>query len=153
MDNYSLRAQRDEIEKYCEQQENWELVEVYVDAGHSAWMEKAKVRPEYLRLMEDAESDKFDIVVTHSIDRMSRSISNMFNTLDKLSEYDIEFVSVSESFFNFSGPSGRALMAVVIAFAEVYSSNLSFHTKKGLRKRVSLGKPLRRVDIHHRLGF
>ena len=116
-------------------------------------MEKAKVRPEYLRLMEDAESDKFDIVVTHSIDRMSRSISNMFNTLDKLSEYDIEFVSVPESFFNFSGPSGRALMAVVIAFAEVYSSNLSFHTKKGLRKRVSLGKPLRRVDIHHRLGF
>ena len=151
VDNYSLRAQRDEIEKYCEQQENWELVEVYVDAGHSAWMEKAKVRPEYLRLMEDAESDKFDIVVTHSIDRMSRSISNMFNTLDKLSEYDIEFVSVSESSFNFSGPSGRAMMAVVIAFAEVYSSNLSFHTKKGLRKRVSEGKPIGKPPFGYQL--
>ena len=151
VDNYSLGAQREEIEKYCEQQENWELVEVYVDAGHSAWMDKAKVRPEYLRLMEDVETDKFDIVVTHSIDRMSRSISNMFNTLDKLNEYDIEFVSVSESSFNFSGPSGRAMMAVVIAFAEVYSSNLSFHTKKGLRKRVSLGKPLGKPPFGYQL--
>ena len=151
VDNYSLGAQREEIEKYCEQQENWELVEVYVDAGHSAWMDKAKVRPEYLRLMEDVETDKFDIVVTHSIDRMSRSISNMFNTLDKLNEYDIEFVSVSESSFNFSGPSGRAMMAVVIAFAEVYSSTLSFHTKKGLRKRVSEGKPLGKPPFGYQL--
>ena len=88
---------------------------------------------------------KFDIVTTHSIDRMSRSISNMFNTLDKFSEYGIEFVSVSERNFNFSGPQGRAIMAVIVAFAEVYSSILSFHSKKGMRERVlqgmSLGKP------------
>ena len=151
VDNYSLKAQREEIEKHCKQQKDWELVEVYVDAGHSAWMEKANRRPDYLRLMEDVESDKFDIVVTHSIDRMSRSISNMFNTLDKLGAYDIEFVSVSESSFNFSGPSGRAMMAVVIAFAEVYSSSLSFHTKKGLRQRVLDGKPLGKPPFGYQL--
>ena len=42
-------------------------------------------------------------------------------------------------------------MAVVIAFAEVYSSSLSFHTKKGLRQRVLDGKPLGKPPFGYQL--
>lgn len=56
---------------------DWEIVEVYVDQGITGT--QAQKRPEFLRMMEDARKDKFDLIITREMSRFAR------NTVDALS--------------------------------------------------------------------
>lgn len=53
------------------------IVEVYVDQGITGT--QAQKRPEFLRMMEDAQKGKFDIIITREVSRFAR------NTVDTLS--------------------------------------------------------------------
>ena len=56
---------------------DWEIVEVYVDQGITGT--QAQKRPEFLRMMEDAQKGKFDLIITREVSRFAR------NTVDALS--------------------------------------------------------------------
>lgn len=56
---------------------DWEIVEVYVDQGITGT--QAQKRPEFLRMMEDAQKEKFDLIITREVSRFAR------NTVDTLS--------------------------------------------------------------------
>ena len=56
---------------------DWEIVEVYVDQGITGT--QAQKRPEFLRMMEDAQKGKFDLIITREVSRFAR------NTVDTLS--------------------------------------------------------------------
>jgi len=71
-DNFSISAQRREIERYCEAK-GWVLEFCYVDDGISAWTEKLDKRPQFCRLLADMKNDQFDLIVVHTLDRWSRN--------------------------------------------------------------------------------
>jgi len=54
-------------------------------------------RPQYQAMLADAQAHAFDIIVVLSIDRFSRNTSHFLQTFDKLEEWDIGFVSVSQN--------------------------------------------------------
>ena len=137
--NWSLRAQEKAIRDFCSAKE-WELVDVYADQGHSAWREKSKLRPEYLRMMAAVKDRRFDVVVTLTFDRMSRDIVNMFNTVKTFEEYGVSFVSIREN-LDFSGPIGTVLMALFAALAEMQSTGISYNAKNGMKERKLNGLP------------
>ena len=137
--NWSLTSQRKAGSDYCAAK-GWELVEVYADEGHSAWREKAELRPEYLRMMADVEKECFDIVVTYSFDRMSRDLLNMFRTIKTFRDYGVSLVAIRED-LDFSGPMGTVLMALFSALAEMQSTNISYNAKRGMRERKEHGLP------------
>ena len=93
--NWSLSTQEKSGGDYRSAR-NWELIDTYVDEGHSAWGEKAETRPEYLRLMATVEEGRYDVVITHSFDRMSRDMLNMFRTIKTFETYDVSFVSIQQ---------------------------------------------------------
>ena len=90
VDGFSLEAQTNNIRKYAAEQE-WELVQIYTDAGISA--KKDSQRPQFLRLMEDAQSGQFDVVIVDKIDRFYRHLSGLLNALDQLNNYKVTFAS------------------------------------------------------------
>ena len=137
--NWSLPAQKKTGSDFCSAK-NWELVDIYVDEGHSAWGEKAETRPEYLRLMAAVEEGRYDVVITHSFDRMSRDMLNMFRTIKTFETYDVSFVSIQEN-IDFSGPFGPVLMGLFSALAQMQSTSISYHAKKGMRERKLNGLP------------
>jgi site-specific DNA recombinase len=51
---------------------DWEFAGVYADEGRSGT--SAKHRPEFLRLMQDAEQGQIDIILTKSISRFARNV-------------------------------------------------------------------------------
>ena len=86
---------------------DWDIVDEYVDEGISG---SKKSRPELDRMLKDAMSRKFEMVVTLELSRLGRSVSNMCQIVDLLKSKKIDlFIKnqnistdtiVGEFFFN-----------------------------------------------------
>ena len=134
---HSLDAQRREIERYCERN-GYRLERIYADEGVSAHTDDIKKRPQLCALLDDAEHDRFDTVIVHTLDRWARNMRVQGQALQRLGRAGVGFVSVTEN-FDYSTPSGRLLLTVIGGVAEFFSDQLSVHVAKGQRQRAEKG--------------
>src|SRR5262249_30491132 len=116
----------------------WDLVATYRDEGKSAWTDDIGKRPDFARMVADAEAGLFDIMIVHKLDRLARNLRVTLETLQRLDRAGVVFVSISEN-MDFSTPIGRVILATLAAFAEYYSHNLSAETRKGKAERKAQG--------------
>ena len=79
--------------------------------------------------MAAVEEGRYDIVLTHSFDRMSRGIVNMSRTVQTFQKHSVSFVSIKET-LDFSGPLGPVLMALFSALAQMQSNCISNPAKE-----------------------
>src|SRR6188768_1407238 len=70
------------------------IVEEFRDEGVSG---SQNSRPALDRLMKDARSRKFDVIVVARFDRFARSVSHLLRALEEFNEIGVDFVSLSES--------------------------------------------------------
>ncbi|MEO8611876.1 MAG: recombinase family protein [Chloroflexota bacterium] len=98
----------------------------------------AALRPEFQRMMRDAEAGLLDVIIVHKLDRFSRSLVDTMTYLKQLNELGVSFVSVTES-FDFTTPGGKMMMRMLAMFAEWYIDNLSQETSKGKKERARKG--------------
>ena len=89
-------------------------------------------------MLIDATNREFDVVVTHSLDRLSRNLIVTLNAFHTFASNGVTYVSATQE-IDYSTPEGKLFMTMVAAFAQYFSDNLSGHTKKGLRERVRQG--------------
>ena len=75
----SPAMQLDELRDYCRRR-GWEVLEEYVDNGHSGARES---RPALDRLMADARKRLVDAVVVYRYDRFARSLRQLVNALEE----------------------------------------------------------------------
>ena len=78
----SIEAQKLHMRDYINSNSEWELVDVYYEAGVSGT--KAESRPELMRLLEDCKTGKIDLVITKSISRFSRNTVDCLDMVRKL---------------------------------------------------------------------
>lgn len=134
VENYSIDAQLGAARAFALSR-CWPVVAEYVDKGISA---KTDQRPEFRRMLADAESKVFDVIVVHKLDRFSRSIIDVLTYLRLLSDRGVAFVSVTEQ-FDFTTPIGKVLLALLAAFSQWYLDNLSQETRKGMLQAARVG--------------
>ena len=115
---YSLDAQRAEIERYCKR-EGYELVRIYSDAGKSAHTDKISKRPQFERLLRDAEQRQFDVVVVHTVGRWARNMRVQIEALQILGDARVGFASVTEN-IDYTTPEGRLMLTMMGGFAEFH---------------------------------
>ena len=125
-DGYSLAAQERTLRKYCSDK-GYSIYSLYADEGISG---KDMVhRPSIQKLMRDAEEKKFDIVLFWALSRFTRSVSDLYQTVYKLNQLNIDLVSYTEA-FDTSTPFGRATIGILGVFAqlerELTSERVSF---------------------------
>jgi site-specific DNA recombinase len=137
VEGYSLAAQERAVRAYCEAH-GWELLNIYPDEGRSAWTDDLSKRPAFARMLEDAETGAFDVLIVHKLDRFARNVIVALETLHELEAHDVGFVSLSES-MDFTTPIGKVILTTLASFAEYYSANLSAETKKGKAERKAQG--------------
>jgi site-specific DNA recombinase len=135
LEGHSLEAQATHIRELAAMQ-NWQLVELYTDAGLSA--KKDSNRPALARLMADAKAGKFDVVVVDKIDRFYRHLRGLLTALDTLNGYGVSFASVQEK-LDFTTPWGKLMLTVLGTLAEIYLDNLRQETRKGKHQRAREG--------------
>ena len=83
VEGYSLDAQGRATRLYCEAH-GWALVGEHRDEGKSARTDDLAKRPDFARLLADAEAGRFDVVVVHKLDRFSRNLLVTLDTLQRL---------------------------------------------------------------------
>jgi site-specific DNA recombinase len=138
VDGHSLDAQLRADRQLCEQRD-YEVVAVFVDEGVSARSDSIAKRPEFARLMAEAERGAFDVVVVHKIDRFARNLRVQLECLDRLGKARILFVSVMEPNLDYSRLGDFLVLTMFGAMAQQYSMNLSQETKKGWGERRRKG--------------
>jgi Resolvase, N terminal domain len=95
----SISDQVDLARRYAEGR-SLNVVDVYDDAAISG--ASTLNRPGLLRLIGDAQARKFDVIITESLDRLSRSQANIAALYERL-----QFLGVRIATYAYGPPSGR----------------------------------------------
>jgi DNA invertase Pin-like site-specific DNA recombinase len=144
-DSQDAAHQLPELQRYVDFHK-WTVTEIYTDEGVSG---RKSSRPALDRMMADARSKKFDVVVVFKLDRLGRSAKHLLSVLDELNSFGIGFASVTQG-IDTTNAAGRLLFTVLGAMAEFESSLISERTRAGLNTARTSGKTLgRKVSIDY----
>ncbi len=131
-DGFGLQYQkRDllELVRYKSKTHNWFTTDdlLFIDEGISG---SSTDRPAFKRLMHAVKSNKVDIVAVWKIDRFSRSLSDLLNSVEVLQKHNTAFYSLKEG-IDFSGAMGKLSLQLLGAIGEFESSNIKSRTASG----------------------
>src|SRR5438067_3571707 len=138
VEGYSLDAQRRGCRDFCSAR-GYAVAAEYADEGLSAHTDNLAERPDFARMLADAEAGRFDVLVVHKMDRFARRLKTALECLERLGRARVGVVSVSEPNLDFSTPQGFLFLSMLGALAEWYSRNLSVETAKGWTERKQSG--------------
>ena len=99
-----------------------------------------KNRPKCKQLLDAAKRRQIDVVLVWKLDRWSRSLLDLFHTLQELRTLDIGFISLTEA-LDLTTPTGRAMTGMLGVFAEFEREILQERIKAGIREARLLGRP------------
>lgn len=105
------------------------VVGQYIDRAFSGTKDQ---RPDFQRMISDAEGGKFDTVIVWKLDRFARNRYDSAVYKAKLKKHGVKVVSVMENIVD--TPEGIILEGLLEAMAEYYSANLSQNTIRGKRE-------------------
>lgn len=123
---FSIATQKEELEEYCKKN-NMRIVSHYCDEGVSAGLPYKK-RPEMMRLLNDIEANKIDIVLFVSLDRWFRSIKQYYLVQEILEKHDVVWKATRED-YSTADANGRFSVNIFLAIAEQERSRTSERIK------------------------
>lgn len=135
-EGYSLDAQEKTLKKWCIDRK-YKIFDLYADEGISG--KDIEHRPNMNRLLKDAKERKFDIVLFWALSRFTRSVSDLYNTMGKFQEWDIDMISYTEA-FDTSTSMGRAMIGIIGVFAQLERELTGERVSAALAERASQGK-------------
>jgi site-specific DNA recombinase len=135
----SLDAQREAAEAYIHSQAHagWTcLSSRYDDGGYTG----SKLdRPALQCLLADIRAGQIDCVVTHRVDRLSRSLLDFAKLMETFEQHQVAFVSVTQHFH--SGTSmGRLVLNVLLSFAQFERELIAERTRDKMAAARRKGK-------------
>lgn len=104
-------------------------------------------RPQLQQMLSDLEED--DVVVIHSIERMSRSTKDLLEIVDQIKEKGASLKSYKETWLDTTddNPMSEFLMVVMGALAEWERKNTVMRINEGLEVAKAKGKQLGRPAV------
>lgn len=105
---------------YVNSNENMVLQDVYIDYGISG---QKLDRGDFSRLIQNVRAREVDFIVFTKLDRWFRNLRHYLNTQDILEKNGVNWLAVSQPFYDTSTPQGRAFVAQSMTFAELEAQN------------------------------
>ena len=134
-EGYSIAAQKERLSSFAFSQD-WDVLDFYVDEGKSA---KDMDRPELQRLLKDIENKKVDVILVYRLDRLTRSVLDLYTLIQHFEKYGTAFKSATEV-FDTTTPTGRMFITIVAALAQYERENLAERVKVGMEQKVREGE-------------
>jgi site-specific DNA recombinase len=125
----SIEDQILKCRRYCDAM-NWDVVSVYSDAAITG---ATIMRPQYQRLLQDAESGIFDIVVVEAVDRLSRRLADLANFHDIVDYRKVKLYATDRGEIN------GLMVGLLGAMAQAFLEDLRAKTKRGLTGKIIAG--------------
>lgn len=134
---FSLDEQRDRLSSYCKAM-GWPAPTIYEDDGYSA---KDLRRPELARLLSDVKTEKYTLIITTKLDRLSRRLFDILSVIDYLEKHNCSYVSASEA-FDTTTPAGRMTLQMLGMVAEFERERISERVRDNMRSIARKGEKI-----------
>lgn len=134
-EGYSIKAQIERLKAYAVSQ-SWKVVETYIDDGESA---KDMNRTDLKRMLKDMEQDIFDVVLVYKLDRLTRSVLDLYKLLETFENHNVKFKSATEV-YDTTNAMGRLFITLTGALAQFERENIAERVKMGMEQKAKEGK-------------
>ena len=127
-----ISALGNQIQYYDEklkQHPDWTLVERYIDEGITGT--SIHKRPNFLRMLKDAESGKFDLIVTREVSRFARNTVDTLQETRKLKKMGVEVYFTEDNIWTFKDDNGELKLTIMATLAQNESKKISQRVKAG----------------------
>ena len=125
-------------------QNNWELVDTYVDQGISG-SKGRESRKEFDRLNKDMIRRKFNRILVWDISRLGRSLQHLVEFLNEVNSIGCNLY-IHQSGLDTSTPNGKMMFQMIGVFSEFEREMISERVKLGLERVKSKGQRLGRPN-------
>lgn len=134
-EGYSIAAQLNSLKSFCESQ-SWDIVGIYTDDGISA---KDTKRTQLQRMISDLKGGKIDVVLVYRLDRLTRSVLDLYALLELFEEHNCGFKSATEV-YDTTTAMGRLFITIVAALAQWERENLGERIAVGMLEKARQGE-------------
>ena len=126
----SIEDQLEVCRRYIASQ-GWTLTVTYADRAQSG---ASRFRPDFQRLLADAEARRFDVVVAEAVDRLGRKLADVADFFDRLTFHGVKLHVTS------SGEVTPMHVGVMGMMAQAYLADLRDKTRRGQLGRARAGR-------------
>lgn len=132
----SFTAQMEYFTRRIADNKDWTMVKMYADRGITGT--SAKKRPEFLKMIRDAEQGKIDLVITKSVSRFCRNTLDGLEYVRRLKKCGVGVYFEKEN-TNTLYMDNEMILTFMMSQAQSESESLSTNVKWGFRKRFANG--------------
>ena len=138
VDGFSLDAQREKLRRYAEFQDLM-IAGEYSDEGKSG--KNIEGRPEFQTMLNDISEgkDNVEYVLVFKLSRFGRNAADVLNSLQLMQDYGVNLICVEDG-IDSSKDSGKLMISVLSAVAEIERENILVQTMEGRKQKAREGK-------------
>lgn len=138
VDGYSLDAQRQRVRDYAKFQ-GFDVIREFSDEGKSG--KNIDGRPAFTEMINliKANVDNIAYVLVFKLSRFGRNAADVLNTLQTMQDYGVNLICVEDG-IDSSKDSGKLVISVLSAVAEIERDNILVQTMAGRRQKAKEGK-------------
>jgi len=133
----TIENQLEFARKYCDLHQ-YEIVQWYKDDGATGTI-PLEARDAGNRVLEDAKSKRYDVLLIYKLDRLGRSARIILNAVYELEQYGVKIKSMTEP-FNTGDPSGRFLLTILAGVADLERETILERLWHGANRAARNGK-------------
>lgn len=135
----SLQNQVEHFEQYIKENPNWTYVKGYVDEGITGTSDIK--RDNFMKMIEDARSGKFDLIITKEISRFSRNTLDSIKYTRELLSYGVAVLFINDN-INTAMPDSELRLTIMASMAQDEIRRLSERVKFGMNRAIERGEIL-----------
>ncbi len=127
-----ISALENQIQYYdniLEQHPNWELYDRYIDEGITGT--SVKKRKNFMRMMEDASKQKFDLILTREVSRFARNTVDTLQQTRILKSQGVEVYFTEDNIWTMNDEDGELRLTIMATLAQNESKKTSIRVKAG----------------------
>lgn len=143
----SLEAQAEKVRAMAVVQ-GAELAEVIIDAGESA---KSLNRPGMARLLSLVDAGAVDTVIIAKLDRLTRSVKDLAELLERFTRRGVSLVSVAES-LDTGTAAGRLVLNIMTAVSQWEREAIGERTRDAMHHKRANGERVGTVPFGFRVA-
>src|SRR5271168_2552558 len=143
----SLEAQAEKIRAMALVQ-SAELSEIIVEGGESA---KSLNRPGMAKLLALVDAGKVKAVIVAKLDRLTRSVKDLCELLERFERRGVALVSVAES-LDTGSAAGRLVLNIMTAVSQWEREAIGERTRDAMSHKRSNGERVGNIQFGYRLG-
>ncbi len=134
---HSLNQQTSYYTDLIHKRSEWAFVCVYADEGISGTLD---ARPGFQKMLADARSHKFDMLITKSVTRLARNAVTLLKVVRELKDLGIDVFFEKEEIHSISAD-GELMLTLLAMYAEEEARSASENKRWQIQRDFEKGRP------------